>query len=160
VEDRPVRPDRDVDQVRREAYRIREKGKAGIVVPSKDKLPTIINTLIEAVRAGELDDQATTRVQKEGGGKVLSSRTRRSSSRAAVLLRLAATTIGRSDTALGGFYRRLSSAGSSATFSVAAGQAADSNNGDMLALSAAISKTALLVDFARLGGGLGTRAGL
>ena len=33
-----------------------EKGKAGIVVPSKDKLPTVINTLIEAVRAGELDD--------------------------------------------------------------------------------------------------------
>lgn len=33
-----------------------EKGKAGIAVPSKDKLPTVINTLIEAVRAGELDD--------------------------------------------------------------------------------------------------------
>ena len=33
---------------------------------------------------------------------------RRSSSRAAALLRLAATTIGRSDTALGAFYRRLS----------------------------------------------------
>src|ERR1700712_2077515 len=43
------------------------------------------------------------------GGKVLSSRTRRSSSRAAALLRLAATTVGRSDTALGAFYRRLSS---------------------------------------------------
>ena len=41
------------------------------------------------------------------GGKVLSSRTRRSSSRAAALLRLAAVTIGRSDTALGAFYRRL-----------------------------------------------------
>ncbi len=40
---------------------------------------------------------------------MLSSRTRRSSSRAAALLRLAATTIGRSDTALGAFYRRLSS---------------------------------------------------
>jgi transposase len=40
-------------------------------------------------------------------GKVLSSRTRRSSSRAAALLRLAAVTIGRSDTALGAFYRRL-----------------------------------------------------
>src|SRR5690606_26028321 len=36
-----------------------------------------------------------------------SSRTRRSSSRAAALLRLAATTIGRSDTALGAFYLRL-----------------------------------------------------
>ncbi len=45
---------------------------------------------------------------KISGGKVLSSRTRRSSSRAAALLRLAATTIGRSDTALGAFYRRLS----------------------------------------------------
>ena len=33
-----------------------EKGKAGIVVPAKDKLPTIINMLIEAVRAGELDE--------------------------------------------------------------------------------------------------------
>src|SRR6187455_1014788 len=33
-----------------------EKGKAGIAVPSKDKLPTVINTLIEAVRAGEMDD--------------------------------------------------------------------------------------------------------
>jgi hypothetical protein len=44
---------------------------------------------------------------KISGGKVLSSRTRRSSSRAAALLRLAATTIGRTDTALGAFYRRL-----------------------------------------------------
>jgi transposase len=46
---------------------------------------------------------------KISGGKLLSSRTRRSSSRAAALLRLAATTIGRSDTALSAFYRRLSS---------------------------------------------------
>ena len=45
---------------------------------------------------------------KISGGKVLSSKTRRSSSRAAALLRLAATTIGRTDTALGAFYRRLS----------------------------------------------------
>lgn len=44
---------------------------------------------------------------KVSGGKLLSSRTRRSSSRAAALLRLAAVTIGRSDTALGAFYRRL-----------------------------------------------------
>jgi len=44
---------------------------------------------------------------KISGGKLLSSRTRRSSSRAAALLRLAAVTIGRSDTALGAFYRRL-----------------------------------------------------
>lgn len=45
---------------------------------------------------------------KISGGKVLSSRTRRSSSRAAAALRLAATTLGRTDTALGAFYRRLS----------------------------------------------------
>src|SRR6476619_2686705 len=42
------------------------------------------------------------------GGKVLSSRTRRSGSRASALLRLAAVTVGRTDTALGAFYRRLS----------------------------------------------------
>ena len=33
-----------------------EKGKAGIVVPSRDKLPAVIDTLISAVRAGELDE--------------------------------------------------------------------------------------------------------
>jgi hypothetical protein len=32
-----------------------EKGKAGIVVPSKDKL-VVIDTLITAVRGGELDE--------------------------------------------------------------------------------------------------------
>ena len=45
---------------------------------------------------------------KISGGKVLSSKTRRSSSKAAAALRLAAVTIGKTDTALGGFYRRLS----------------------------------------------------
>lgn len=45
---------------------------------------------------------------KISGGKVLSTRTRRSGSRAAAMLRLAATTVGRTDTALGAFYRRLS----------------------------------------------------
>ncbi len=45
---------------------------------------------------------------KISGGKILSSRTRRSGSRAASLLRLAAITIGRTETALGAFYRRLS----------------------------------------------------
>jgi len=45
---------------------------------------------------------------KISGGKVLSSRTRRSSNRAASLLRLAAVTVGRTDTALGAFFRRLS----------------------------------------------------
>ena len=44
---------------------------------------------------------------KISGSKILSSHTRRSSSRAAALLRLAAVTIGRIDTALGAFYRRL-----------------------------------------------------
>lgn len=44
---------------------------------------------------------------KISGGKVLSAKTRRSSSRAAASLRLAATTVGRSNTALGAFYRRL-----------------------------------------------------
>jgi transposase len=46
---------------------------------------------------------------KISGGKVLSSQTRRSSNRAASLLRLAAVTVGRTDTALGAFFRRLSS---------------------------------------------------
>ena len=40
---------------------------------------------------------------------MLSSRTRRSGGRAAALLRLAAVAVGRTDTALGAFYRRLSS---------------------------------------------------
>jgi hypothetical protein len=44
---------------------------------------------------------------KISGGKLLSSRTRRSGSRAAALLRLAAVTVGRTETALGAFYRRL-----------------------------------------------------
>ena len=39
---------------------------------------------------------------------MLSTRTRRSGSRAAALLRLAAVTVGRTQTALGAFYRRLS----------------------------------------------------
>ena len=34
-----------------------EKGKAGIAVPSTDKLPSVIETLITAVRNGELDEQ-------------------------------------------------------------------------------------------------------
>lgn len=45
---------------------------------------------------------------KVSGGKVLSTKTRRSGSRAAALLRLAAVTVGRTETALGAFYRRLS----------------------------------------------------
>src|SRR3954471_10409265 len=34
-----------------------EKGKAAIAVPSLDKLPALIDTLVSAVRSGELDDQ-------------------------------------------------------------------------------------------------------
>jgi len=41
------------------------------------------------------------------GGKVLSAHTRKTSSRVTVALRLAAVTVGRSNTALGAFYRRL-----------------------------------------------------
>jgi transposase len=44
---------------------------------------------------------------KISGGKVLSSRTRRSANRATTLLRLAATSVGRTNTALGAFFRRL-----------------------------------------------------
>jgi hypothetical protein len=34
-----------------------ERGKTAISVPSLDKLPTVIDTVIAAVRAGELDEQ-------------------------------------------------------------------------------------------------------
>ncbi len=44
---------------------------------------------------------------KISGGKVLSSRTRRTKNRATTLLRIAAVNIGRTQTALGAFYRRL-----------------------------------------------------
>jgi len=44
---------------------------------------------------------------KVSGGRLLSSKTRRSANRAATLLRLAAVNIGRTQTALGAFYRRL-----------------------------------------------------
>lgn len=45
---------------------------------------------------------------KISGGKILSSRTRRSSSKAAMILRLAAVVVGKTNTALGATYRRLS----------------------------------------------------
>ncbi len=45
---------------------------------------------------------------KISGGRVLASRTRRTSNRAAAVLRLAAVAVGRTETALGAFYRRLS----------------------------------------------------
>ncbi|MDQ3701525.1 MAG: IS110 family transposase [Chloroflexota bacterium] len=44
---------------------------------------------------------------KISGGRVLSAKTRRSSNRAAALLRIAAVNVGRTQTALGAFYRRL-----------------------------------------------------
>ena len=44
---------------------------------------------------------------KISGGRVLSAATRRSSNRAATLLRIAAVNVGRTQTALGAFYRRL-----------------------------------------------------
>jgi transposase len=44
---------------------------------------------------------------KKSGGKVLSSKTRTSSNRAAAMFRMAAMAVGRTDTALGAFYRRL-----------------------------------------------------
>jgi len=44
---------------------------------------------------------------KISGGKVLSTRTRRSKNRTSALLRLAAVNVGKTDSALGAFYRRL-----------------------------------------------------
>lgn len=44
---------------------------------------------------------------KVSGDRILSSRTRPSASRAAALLRLSAVTVGRSQSALGAYYRRL-----------------------------------------------------
>ena len=44
---------------------------------------------------------------KISGGKVLSTKTRRSSNRAATIFRLSAVNVGKTNTALGAFYRRL-----------------------------------------------------
>lgn len=46
-----------------------EKGKAGIVVGSKDKLPAVIDALIGAVRAGELDEHFNQAAKTSGIGK-------------------------------------------------------------------------------------------
>jgi hypothetical protein len=43
--------------------------KAGIVVGSKDKLPALIDALIAAVRAGELDDLFTQAAKAGAIGK-------------------------------------------------------------------------------------------
>jgi hypothetical protein len=37
-----------------------EKGKSAIAIPSLDKLPAVIDTLVKAVRGGELDTQLLT----------------------------------------------------------------------------------------------------
>lgn len=43
-----------------------EKGKPAIAVPTLDKLPSVIDTLITAIRAGELDAQLTQSVRQVG----------------------------------------------------------------------------------------------
>src|SRR4051812_3350750 len=40
-----------------------EKGKAGIAVPSRDMVPEVIETLVAAVRAGELDQVIAAQAQ-------------------------------------------------------------------------------------------------
>jgi hypothetical protein len=51
-----------------------EKGKAAIAVPSMDKLQSVIDTVIAAVRAGELDEQlahaSAQAAPEEGKGKI------------------------------------------------------------------------------------------
>jgi Family of unknown function (DUF6641) len=46
-----------------------EKGKTAIAVPSLDKLPAVIDTLIAAVRNGELDEQLTQAKKPPTGAK-------------------------------------------------------------------------------------------
>jgi DNA-binding MarR family transcriptional regulator len=46
-----------------------EKGKAAIAVPSRDKLPALIDTLIAAAKAGELDEVMTRAVKPVGAPK-------------------------------------------------------------------------------------------
>jgi transposase len=70
--------------------------------------PVRILTLLLHPRGRPHMHQRFSPSNKISGGKVLSSRTRRSGSRAAALLRLAAVAVGRTDTALGAFYRGLS----------------------------------------------------
>jgi hypothetical protein len=43
-----------------------EKGKAAIAVPSRDKLPGLIDQLIAAAKAGELDELMTRAVRPVG----------------------------------------------------------------------------------------------
>jgi hypothetical protein len=46
-----------------------EKGKAGIVVGTKEKLPAVIDALIAAVRAGELDELFSQAAKTSAVGK-------------------------------------------------------------------------------------------
>jgi len=46
-----------------------EKGKAGIMVQTKEKLPAVIDTLIAAVRAGELDEHLNQAAKARTVGK-------------------------------------------------------------------------------------------
>jgi len=46
-----------------------EKGKAGIAVASKDKLPAVIDALINAARAGELDELLARATKPVGAAK-------------------------------------------------------------------------------------------
>jgi hypothetical protein len=43
-----------------------EKGKTAIIVPSKDQLVATIDTIIGAVRAGELDDHLAQHAKTRG----------------------------------------------------------------------------------------------
>lgn len=47
-----------------------EKGKSAVVVPSKEKLVSVIDTMIAAVRAGELDDILAQQTRARGVPKV------------------------------------------------------------------------------------------
>lgn len=47
-----------------------EKGKAGVIVQSKDKLSGVVDTLIAAVRAGELDEHLNQAAKARTVGKL------------------------------------------------------------------------------------------
>ena len=47
-----------------------EKGKAGIMVQTKEKVAGVIDTLIAAVRAGELDEQLNQAAKTRTIGKI------------------------------------------------------------------------------------------
>jgi hypothetical protein len=47
-----------------------EKGKAAIAVPSREQIPAVIDTLIKAVDAGELDEQLAQRAKAPVAAKM------------------------------------------------------------------------------------------